>query len=166
MLVTDFLRVSLTCFCGPQNMETCRLCHEICHPGRPCAIPRADVGKRVGSKMVKSLTTKKCPNPACKAPIQKSSGCKHIHCLACQAHFCWRCRGSIADFSDPVQRGRPCACQKVHASAVYVIIGSGMLLALPFVGALGVVVAPPALLWYCALSKGRNWISDQYVSHI
>lgn len=33
--------------------------------------------------------TKPCPQ--CRAPVFKSDGCNHIHCLNCGTHFCWRC---------------------------------------------------------------------------
>lgn len=32
-----------------------------------------------------------CLCPECKVPIEKSSGCLHMHCPYCDTHFCWGC---------------------------------------------------------------------------
>lgn len=31
------------------------------------------------------------PCPSCQVRIEKNGGCSHMHCRACQVHFCWIC---------------------------------------------------------------------------
>lgn len=97
-----------------QMSDTCVDCHESSHPERTCATPRTEVGQRMSSKLCKILTTKNCP--ACKAQIQRSSGCKRMHCIVCERHFCWICRGSIVDFAFPDAEGRRCVCHKLEVT--------------------------------------------------
>ena len=40
---------------------------------------------------------KPCPN--CFVPIEKDGGCHHMHCLACQTHYCWDCGNEMKDCS-------------------------------------------------------------------
>jgi len=51
------------------------------------------MNKKNGKKnrMWNVLHTKKCPG--CGVRIEKNSGCSHMHCVCCKAHFCWTCRG-------------------------------------------------------------------------
>ena len=35
--------------------------------------------------------SKRCPNPRCQRPTEKSGGCNHMTCPACQQHWCWLC---------------------------------------------------------------------------
>ena len=32
-----------------------------------------------------------CLCPGCQIPVEKSSGCLHMHCTHCDMHFCWGC---------------------------------------------------------------------------
>ncbi|CAF1403822.1 unnamed protein product [Adineta ricciae] len=34
-------------------------------------------------------TTRLCPNPLCRTPIEKNQGCDHMFCTRCQRHFNW-----------------------------------------------------------------------------
>ncbi|CEL63311.1 IBR domain containing protein [Rhizoctonia solani AG-1 IB] len=45
--------------------------------------------------------TKRCPNPVCSLPIEKSYGCDYMMCR-CGHQFCWAC---MADFSIIFQQG-------------------------------------------------------------
>lgn len=44
-------------------------------------------------KVINSVMVKKCPT--CSYPIEKSSGCNHMNCSLCDAHFCWQCLSTM-----------------------------------------------------------------------
>lgn len=69
---------------------TCAACHEP-HTGMSCVDYREfKSGNRVALlELKKKLGIKDCPK--CTTPIEKTDGCNHITCGACQAHICWVC---------------------------------------------------------------------------
>lgn len=54
---------------------------ETCQTDAPLVLPAGE-----GQPLVKQ-----CPNEACGAYIQKTTGCDHITCI-CRQHWCWSCR--------------------------------------------------------------------------
>ena len=43
------------------------------------------------------LVVKFCPGPGCGVATEKRFGCDHIHCTACQKHWCFNCGEKVAD---------------------------------------------------------------------
>lgn len=74
---------------------TCMKCDVLFHAGLTCdeyaagqAQTRAKQQAAVKATM-KKLGTKNCPNPKCRVPIQKISGCDHMKCMS--SFILWIC---------------------------------------------------------------------------
>lgn len=76
--------------CGACNSETCTRCHLEYHPYITCE--RYKLFKENPdlslNDWAKGKDVKECP--ICKATIEKSDGCNHLHCR-CGKHICWTC---------------------------------------------------------------------------
>jgi hypothetical protein len=44
-----------------------------------------------GFDVMRELGMKRCPNPKCRAGIEKTEGCNSMQCLICHHYFCWLC---------------------------------------------------------------------------
>jgi len=55
-----------------------------------CKVEQATREAESGQEALRRLTK---PCPKCKAPTMKWTGCDHISCTQCGAHWCWRCGG-------------------------------------------------------------------------
>lgn len=49
------------------------------------------------------------PCPSCQVRIEKNGGCQHMHCRACQMHFCWNCGWFGTSYSF-----HPCRTEKLN----------------------------------------------------
>ncbi|XP_071094097.1 uncharacterized protein [Haliotis cracherodii] len=79
--------------CPECSVRICTSCHTQYHDGLTCAMyqsGRDDEDSLDQWLAANSKTTKKCPN--CQTPIEKTEGCNHMHCKACDCSFCWLCR--------------------------------------------------------------------------
>ena len=63
--------------CEICNFNFCKECNNNFHKNLSCEENKFGVD------------TKKCPK--CKINIHKFSGCHHVTCVNCNAHFCWLC---------------------------------------------------------------------------
>lgn len=74
--------------CGKEYCFT----HSNAHPGKSCeAYERETLQDTKLSEATINKDSKRCPNPTCGIPIQKSSGCNHMKCPKCKTNFCWLC---------------------------------------------------------------------------
>jgi E3 ubiquitin-protein ligase RNF14 len=88
----------------------CRRCEESWHPQIQCpkekivqeiiknpSENRPQLNKIDLNKLLLEIETiqaiEQCskPCPSCSVRIEKNGGCQHMHCRACQIHFCWTC---------------------------------------------------------------------------
>jgi E3 ubiquitin-protein ligase RNF14 len=88
----------------------CRRCEETWHPQIQC--PKEQIIQKIienpdqNSSQLNKIELKKLlleiesvqmiercskPCPSCNVRIEKNGGCQHMHCRACQIHFCWVC---------------------------------------------------------------------------
>ncbi|UJR08284.1 hypothetical protein I4U23_012556 [Adineta vaga] len=96
--------------CSHCEFTFCRRCQECWHPQLECPKqklfeklmqdPKDESTFRNPIEIKKLLleisniqTIERCskPCPACTVRIEKNGGCQHMHCRACQVHFCWEC---------------------------------------------------------------------------
>ena len=87
----------LTVRCG-NNHVFCFRCSEKPHAPCGCKESQAFLEKRtekhspsgkLASKLAESI--KPCPNPNCKIPTEKISGCMYLLCAKCKCNWCWQC---------------------------------------------------------------------------
>jgi len=76
--------------------------HGDAHRGRGCrqferSLRRANASAEAANKSYINQYTRKCPNKACKARIEKSRGCNHMTCKWCKTDFCWLCGRETPD---------------------------------------------------------------------
>jgi len=68
----------------------CILCQLTYHDGLTCEQYKSvAVFDRQFEEWKKTSDSRPCPN--CLTPILKNSGCNHMTCALCRAHFCWLC---------------------------------------------------------------------------
>ena len=77
------------------------------HPGKSCAQYREETADLSKSKR-KELGIKLCP--ACKSPIQKNLGCRHMTCSECKHNFCWKCLKPWGIYPGGGGSYEPCKC--------------------------------------------------------
>ena len=80
--------------CSSCGVQTCTKCHAQYHDGLSCEMYNA--GKHGEKEFEEWLQQnpagrKRCPNPRCKAPIEKIAGCNNLYCTQCKSSICWVC---------------------------------------------------------------------------
>ncbi|PAA87718.1 hypothetical protein BOX15_Mlig018605g2, partial [Macrostomum lignano] len=122
----------------------CQLCRATYHGTEPCRIrgssleqvmetymnsdgdKRYKMEQRYGLKRLRALeeecrtqdymkSQQKCP--ACKAYVEKISGCNKMVCFSCKAYFCWLC-STLLDQFDPYRHFRVSAAAAAGATAM------------------------------------------------
>lgn len=87
-------------------VDICAACHVSAHDGLTCAERRSlsDPNERLFRRWSLENSTKPCPN--CGIYIQKVTGCNHMTCTGCKAHWCWVCSGRYPsqDIYDHMQK--------------------------------------------------------------
>ncbi|KAJ1370202.1 hypothetical protein KIN20_031885 [Parelaphostrongylus tenuis] len=88
---------------GPPSTATCDSCgRNVCdmclmepHEGFSCnvyAVLRSDHEASLRAyKDSHKEAVRDCPTEGCGAVLEKNGGCNHMHCAACDVHFCWLC---------------------------------------------------------------------------
>jgi len=73
--------------CGECRMDLCLAgCGRVYHGESSC-----EQSLDEASQALINGSTKPCPNPGCRAPIDKNEGCNHMTCSQCRTEFCWIC---------------------------------------------------------------------------
>lgn len=77
--------------CSECLAEICTSCKVIWHEGMSYAEMRAakDPDNLKTKELMRELGIHPCPR--CSTNIEKTYGCNHMTCSACQTHFCWYC---------------------------------------------------------------------------
>ena len=109
--------------CADCQRHTCLGCNLIYHHGQTCDEYRSwleDAQRRAETDEVEKARiqeqqraekdsagyllewAKKCPNEACGAQIQKTTGCDHMTCRLCHHQFCWLC---LAEYAPILREG-------------------------------------------------------------
>jgi IBR domain, a half RING-finger domain len=143
--------------CPDCATPVCVNCGEVNHPEKSCPSPSPsviEIARVSRAKMWTKIHTKKCPE--CRAPIQRSGGCKHMRCAVCNSHFCWLCRGFLKEFEPANSKKRLCVCNRIQGVTIWTVFLGGTIIGLPIVAASALVIIPPALAWYAVSSSTRK----------
>lgn len=91
-------RSTVTCMCGHSFCFSCSL---DAHAPANCLDTKAwlDHQEKLNHVSDKAKPTRKCqtkhikpcPNPQCRVPTYKRSGCHYMHCTQCNEKWCWMC---------------------------------------------------------------------------
>jgi hypothetical protein len=80
--------------CDTDYCLPCSIRRDVAAPTH-CGYACDDLDEKKGDAMFAKLFATgqmaPCPNPECKVPTEKNSGCYHMTCANCQAHYCWGC---------------------------------------------------------------------------
>ena len=101
--------------CSDCDLSFCLRCGEEPHAPVGCR----DLGKwnekcKNESETANWILANTKPCPACKRPIEKSSGCMHMTCAQCKYDFCWMCSGKWSEHGE--RTGGYYACNKYSTS--------------------------------------------------
>ncbi len=84
--------------CQDCSYAFCRVCmtgwhgeFAVCWPRRPAELSAEEQATAEYLRRYSSAC------PTCDAPCQKTIGCNHMVCFRCKTHFCYLCRGWLAD---------------------------------------------------------------------
>ena len=78
--------------CGDCDVRVCTSCHIQYHDGLTCAMYQlAKTGEESVDMWIKERPTTRKRCPKCKIGIEKTYGCNHMTCTACNTHICWVC---------------------------------------------------------------------------
>ena len=76
--------------CSTCLTSICTKCGAVSHEGLTCDQYKAAIlGDAAFAEWKKKNDARDCPKCGC--TIQKSEGCNHMECKACEAHICWVC---------------------------------------------------------------------------
>ena len=104
--------VDVHCDCGA---SFCWSCQEDAHRPVDCDTVRKWLVKNSAeSENLNWILANTKPCPACKRPIEKSSGCMHMTCAQCKYDFCWMCSGKWSEHGE--RTGGYYACNKYSTS--------------------------------------------------
>jgi ariadne-1 len=130
--------------CTTCGTEYCWKCNCEWHPNISCEKAKKNASKGKGRqkrqdrKAQRYIRRRARPCPRCQTPIQKNSGCNHMHCASCGYDFCWVCMQQFGGY-DHFRSGKCKGLQNWpnHAAkyGAYAGIGLG-------IGVGGLVLAP------------------------
>lgn len=94
------------------KMAFCRICYKSWHGSFERCRPRdADELSAEEKASYDYIAQNTSPCAYCKAPVQKTYGCNHMHCYQCKTHFCYLCSSYLPE-DNPYQHynkeGEPC----------------------------------------------------------
>ncbi|KAK7485409.1 hypothetical protein BaRGS_00023357 [Batillaria attramentaria] len=90
-----------TFLCPQCGVSRCTACHNQAHVGLTCAQWQSSKEEVPGVEAwVREDPEWRRICPGCGSPIEKIDGCKKMHCEACHAIFCWRCREKFPSAKD------------------------------------------------------------------
>ncbi|DBA01049.1 TPA: hypothetical protein N0F65_002659 [Lagenidium giganteum] len=91
--------VNPACECPVCHATFCFF-HSNAHVGKTCTKYEKRLLK--AEKLNRALISKIAkPCPGCNHPVEKSGGCNHMRCIACQTHFCWLCGAQVENTTFP-----------------------------------------------------------------
>ena len=76
--------------CDSCAQTYCLECKQNYHPGLTCK-QAAEGGSQLFEKYLKENNIRRCPNQACKMPIQRLDGCYRVTCTKCGKSMCFKC---------------------------------------------------------------------------
>ena len=79
-------------YCDKCRVEFCAKCRVAWHEEKTCQ----EYFDTSYEEWRKGKNVQDCPNPNCRARIEKESGCDHITCVVCEFEWCWLCRQSYS----------------------------------------------------------------------
>jgi len=87
-----------TAKCVGCDTNFCFACGEQAHPPATCA--EFERWNKVFSSSQCWIAKNSKPCPGCNVPVEKDTGCNHMHCSRCDSHFCWVCLSFIGGYGD------------------------------------------------------------------
>jgi ariadne-1 len=85
--------------CETCNTSFCFGCGQNAHSPASCVdIAKWNILKGSSQFWIKQNSK---PCPGCNAPIQKNTGCNHMHCSNCKTDFCWLCLSLLNSHLEP-----------------------------------------------------------------
>lgn len=96
--------------CKKSYCANCRIKHDA---KKTCE--KAKKEQETANDKWKKENTKDCPNPKCKAAIEKNEGCNHMTCQKCRNEFCWVCLGNWPRCKCVIER------EQMHANIDHIV---------------------------------------------